>query len=1012
MKNSDDTHNVHHIWLVLLFVSSFGQAQHHTKCPQVCNCNCTDKFVNCSHRNFSYVPLDIPSCPKKLLLNNNNLSYLPASAFAKLTELKILDLSYNCIVNMHDNAFNRLIWLQTLNLSRNKITYINERIFQKTKHMQFVYLSDNMLTNIPSIYGNKKPLMMLDLRANNIVNATFPPSYQHLNTIMINLSENNLGRITADDMKYLRAENVETFACSNCNLSFIDSGNIFHRFYRLKSLNLGNNPLSFTQLDELINGLSQNRMLNQLFLDSVINGYGLPSEFFKPLKQINLTSLKLSDARNYGHLASSTFASLQSLQHLDLKRCEFTYIVEDTFRLLNKLQSLYLDFVGLSFVNYPLIGKFFPDSLSTLSLNVNFMFHLQPRAFEDLRYLNYLYLRGCSIYSVSSEAFPIDNKLRSLDLSHNLIFEPTMFNHTTLSRLVHLEKLKLAENDFGLIFRSEPKFLNSLPNLTLLFLRRNRIAFLPTEFFITQKKMKHLDLSENSLTTFGSDLCQHFENPFLLNLSYNKIQIISEKSVINWAFLNVTDLEGNPFSCDCDMTWYIHWVQRNAALAKQNKKSFHNYLCGSPSAYNERKIIDIDIVQLEEVCHPRSRIALYISGASLATVFVISVIVSLCIHFQWYIKWAWYRCHRRNKTSPNDNEQTPLFDTSHDIYVSYHQNEEDWVDQIVAELENQDNILSCDLYQNNVLPPCEQYKNVTLSGEPYTNIIPSSELNHDISQSSEQCQNSDRSSALHQRCVLPCEDNCNDKPVTDNINTSVLSTDLDILARVEQISANCILPCTDYLNNDTSESKTECSTDQYRGTNDDQQSYDCDQSTVGSEQYIVSSDQQNNNHDQNNVYINSVTVSACDEVSKTEVVLARQEETMRSNDRVNRLSFAPTVYYEKRFPPNKSCFEESARTIYTCKFVIVVLSAAYLNSRRLQFEFDLIQSAMRERYGYGALHHIVLITAEPSGELMHLMPHHFKNRLNKSCLFWSKTDNIQQRCFWEQLNCKLNKYYN
>ena len=117
------------------------------------------------------------------------------------------------------------------------------------------------------------------------------------------------------------------------------------------------------------------------------------------------------------------------------------------------------------------------------------------------------------------------------------------------------------------------------------------------------------------------------------------------------------------------------------------------------------------------------------------------------------------------------------------------------------------------------------------------------------------------------------------------------------------------------------------------------------------------------------------------------------------------------VFYEKRCLPNKSRFEESARAIFSCKYVIVVLSTAYLKDKRLQFELDLTQTAMTERYGYGAFNHLIFITAAPTGELTHWLPRQLRGIVNKSCIFWSDASTMQQNYFWEKIVNRITNHH-
>ena len=100
--------------------------------------------------------------------------------------------------------------------------------------------------------------------------------------------------------------------------------------------------------------------------------------------------------------------------------------------------------------------------------------------------------------------------------------------------------------------------------------------------------------------------------------------------------------------------------------------------------------------------------------------------------------------------------------------------------------------------------------------------------------------------------------------------------------------------------------------------------------------------------------------------------------------------------------------ESLSMAIYASKNVIIGVSANYLNDRRRQFELSLIQTAMVERYGYGAKDHIILVALQESGQLVEQLPRYLRKHFSDSCLVWSELDN-GQRVFWKKINKRLIK---
>ena len=73
-------------------------------CPA--DCYCEGGTVDCAHRDLTEFPLDLPKTAKRLLLNDNKITRVPAlGLFNRLPQLESLDLSRNRIEVIEEGAF-------------------------------------------------------------------------------------------------------------------------------------------------------------------------------------------------------------------------------------------------------------------------------------------------------------------------------------------------------------------------------------------------------------------------------------------------------------------------------------------------------------------------------------------------------------------------------------------------------------------------------------------------------------------------------------------------------------------------------------------------------------------------------------------------------------------------------------------------------------------------------------------------------------------------------------------
>ncbi|XP_071950218.1 uncharacterized protein [Antedon mediterranea] len=161
------------------------------------------------------------------------------------------------------------------------------------------------------------------------------------------------------------------------------------------------------------------------------------------------------------------------------------------------------------------------DELSYLRISYNTLKKVNKRWFEELRSLTIVVLRHCDITSVDGDLFDNNLNLKWVNLGDNNIrFLPS-----------------------GL-FKKHTKL-----NLVALF--NNEITYIPPGFFkASSASIEVLYIHDNLLANIGPSAgLQDFPN-------LNKLSVFS-----------------NPFTCNCDLVWFINWIKLNEGiLAPKGRK--------------------------------------------------------------------------------------------------------------------------------------------------------------------------------------------------------------------------------------------------------------------------------------------------------------------------------------------------------------------------------------------------------------------------------------------------------
>jgi Leucine-rich repeat (LRR) protein len=261
---------------------------------------------------------------------------------------------------------------------------------------------------------------------------------------------------------------------------------------------------------------------------------------------------------------------------LDLSNNRISFIEMNSFLFMHKLAKLNISHNNLAYLNNSAINQ---NALTILDLEDNLFTEVDMHYFQDLSYLQYLSLRKNAIHAIEEDSFTNLDHLQWLDLGENQledllenIFHEGLRHPFSELQKIHLDrnclktihdktfspfpKLKyifLDDNDLRSIGSDQP-FPESLTKVSL---RRNlALISIRNGTFSGLKELQTVDISgcyklteiepgafdeeRSSVSQFDASQCG------LFHLS---------ASLLNWKNVTELDLSGNPWDCDCDLTW-------------------------------------------------------------------------------------------------------------------------------------------------------------------------------------------------------------------------------------------------------------------------------------------------------------------------------------------------------------------------------------------------------------------------------------------------------------------------
>ena len=211
-------------------------------------------------------------------------------------------------------------------------------------------------------------------------------------------------------------------------------------------------------------------------------------------------------------------------------------------------------------------------SLVQLNASRNYIREADEEAFLGQSKLQTVDLSSNSLMNIEPKTFIRNPSLEILSLSSNRYLglpEEGPFLYSTSLRVLHLSACNLSH--------IPPKAFQGLPNLQELYIAYNKIGVLYNVQGVGH--LTTLDISHNYLRDLGSDIFTALPELIHLNLSYNNFSTLNMTVVTQLIKVsNSTDLNGNPWVCDCLMFNTIYSWCRNSSVDLE-------LVCSSPPEF-------------------------------------------------------------------------------------------------------------------------------------------------------------------------------------------------------------------------------------------------------------------------------------------------------------------------------------------------------------------------------------------------------------------------------------------
>ncbi|XP_050409343.1 toll-like receptor 4 [Patella vulgata] len=587
----------------------------HIDCQQRADLQYNGTAVDCSHTGILRVPDKLPVNTTTLDLTFNNITILYNNDFLHLVNLRYLDVSFNPIRTVQSSSFNGLSLLLILEFNGHMLDYseasMPDDVFKPLQSLTNLSMRSDVSRfplrqfNLPDwVFGSLTNLrhLNIDTGSKTVFNSGFSDLTELRYLVIGDTAVHGtsfacgLGTITNETFKGLLKTQITYLQLNSCNLQ------IFHH----------NSLRYLTNLTDLI---MQGTSLGKGSLQDVFQALSVYQD--KKMSVVSITDFE-SYSNDVGTAASISVKTVYRIcvSYIDLSSNSIIYI---DFKgvpplncpLMKCVKSLNLRHNKISLGSLPKVWFLFLllfSNLETIDVSLQRKYSVDEatRTWEE---------GGGHIHLPIPIPMIVPQKIKSINAAGSPKFGPLLdiyflngkemqllnlsysglsdFNHTIIG-LDNLEILDFSHNDMSI---TSEKFFDTFPNLKQLRLSCvqfdiNFISQHGKRLFSPLKNLENLDLSDNGLSFLPNDIFSTLVTLQVINLAFNTLITIpdltslSKLNFIDLSHNSFTTIEnkyrlmldktaennqkfhlslwGNTFSCICESTGFLIWLQETS----------------------------------------------------------------------------------------------------------------------------------------------------------------------------------------------------------------------------------------------------------------------------------------------------------------------------------------------------------------------------------------------------------------------------------------------------------------
>ncbi|NXN34666.1 TLR22 protein, partial [Nycticryphes semicollaris] len=633
------------------------------------SCDAT-QLCNCSSMDLDFIPSGLTGKITVLNLSHNRIKHIRSQDLQQTVNLRVLLLQSNEISSIDEDSFRSLGKLELLDLSNNSLAHLSPAWFGQLSSLQHLHLQGNSYRDL----GESSPFSSLrNLSSLHLGNPWFSTIRQR-NFEGIELLDKlwidggNLSRYEPGSLKLIQKINHMILNIRSIQVFSAIAKDLLHAVTWLEV-----RKIEFRTSAEMqpLRGMSSSSTKKMSFKQALLTDDAVP-EIVSILEDMpKLVEVELVDCRFFGtgrwtkpvQTNQSRTLRVLTIEKLSIEEFYLFTDLKDVESLLSPLTKITVENTKVFLVPCRLSKRLW--SLEYLDLSANL---LGDQSLE---------------HSACRGGWP---SLQTLNLSQNSLSDLEMTGRS-LSHLRQLTLLDISQNNFGDI----PDACEWPKNLKYLNLSSTQIPKVTTCIPAT---LEVLDVSANKLKEFGLQLpflrelyltknqlkalpgAAPIPNLVAMAIRRNKLNSFSREEFESFRKMELLDASDNNFICSCEFLSFIH---HQARIAQVLVGWPDQYVCDSPLAVRGAQVGDVHLSLME--CHR----SLVVSLICLLVFLVILVLVALGYkyHAVWYLRmtWAWLQAKRKPKRAPPK-------DICYDAFVSYSENDSEWVENImVRELE-------------------------------------------------------------------------------------------------------------------------------------------------------------------------------------------------------------------------------------------------------------------------------------------------------------------------------------